>query len=308
VRRPWLAFLLSLIIPGLGQLYAGEPWRAAVALFWTTVLLPPAALALVAHLSTSAPMFLLAIGITLAVYVLIPIDAALMARWNRERPRRWCNRPVVYVAYVVLFLVASFSARASVPRTMWYQMFRVPSASMAPLLLPGDHIVGDMRALTTERLRRGDVLLVLAPGSALRAKRLIGIEGDSIELRDGALWVNGASRSRAAGSGVEGVEGARVEWLEAGEYVVSTAGDRLGSYGPVTVPPGHVFVMGDSRGGSDDCRSWGPLPMESVRGRMVRVHLSFEPPGTSAAGLGRVRWGRIGIAPARPVDSGVSSP
>ena len=174
---------------------------------------------------------------------------------------------------------------------------------MAPVLLAGDHIVGDMRTMSVEQLRGGDVLLVLAPSDSLRVKRLIGLPGDTVELRGGELLINGTSRSRPAGPESIDVPEPRVERLLAGEYVVSTADDRRGDHGPVTVPAGHVFVMGDNRGHSDDSRDWGPIPVEDVRGRMVRVHLSFAPAGTTTAtGLGRIRWDRVGIEPVTTVE------
>ena len=66
------------------------------------------------------------------------------------------------------------------------------------------------------------------------------------------------------------------------------------SYGPVTVPAGHLFMMGDNRDNSQDSRYWGFLPQEYVKGKALFIYFSFGEGGSGLSGLlGNVRWGRI---------------
>jgi signal peptidase I len=296
-----VAFLLSLFLPGLGQLYAGEALRALVAVMWAFVLMPPAMVSLIGWLSTSGSGLLLAVALCLLSHLLIPIDAAMMARWNRELPKARYNRLGVYAAYVALLVVITFSAWHAVPRTLWYRPFRVSSASMAPTIVPGDHIVGEMR---TRELRRGEVVLLVSPGGMLAAKRVIGLAGDQVELRGGELWVNGTLRSLGPAADDERERGPRRERLDVGEFTVWTARDPRADHEASSVPLRHVFVLGDNRAESRDSREWGAVSLDTVRGRVVRVHLSFAPAGErDAAGPFGLRWDRIGTEPFTPVDA-----
>jgi signal peptidase I len=101
--------------------------------------------------------------------------------------------------------------------------------------------------------QRGDVVVLrIDPDSDLLIKRIIGLPGDQVEIRSGQVRING-------------------ELLD--EPYIS--GPTYGEYGPVDVPPLHVFVLGDNRGFSNDSRAFGPLPLDSVIGR---AWFSYWPP------------------------------
>jgi signal peptidase I len=134
--------------------------------------------------------------------------------------------------------------------------FRVPSASMAPTLRPGDRVLVNKLAYRTGRPARGDLALVEVPRTGeLLLKRVVGLPGDAVEIRDGTLFVNGRARREPF------VDRRRVD----GVY-----------FGPVRVPRDDVFVLGDNRGDSVDSRQLGPLPQ---RGLVGRVEARIWPPG-----------------------------
>jgi signal peptidase I len=120
---------------------------------------------------------------------------------------------------------------------------RIPTDSMRPTLEPGDHVLLDKLSLP----RRGDLTVFTRSGHLL-VKRVVGLGGDEIGIEDGELVVNGYAVKEP--------------------YVNHRLLDGV-YFGPVTVPAGDVFVMGDNRTNSTDSRSFGPVPRSDVLGRVV---------------------------------------
>ncbi len=302
MRRPWLAFLLSAILPGLGQLYAGAPVRAGAALLWVAVLLPPAAIALLVPMSSSPAGVLSALVIVLGLYLIVAVDAWGLARVDRppsarNRPRAWA-----YVLFVVAATGTLWAARTWIPSTLWYRTFGIPTASMGPTIEPGDFVIVDMSPTSRNKLQRGLVVVFESPlGSVLHLDRLIGLPGDTVEIRKGVLRVNGVAWS---GTDDEGRESFAGETGDVRTWRVRTSGQETADFGPVGVPEESVFVLGDDRDAARDSREFGPVPVESVRGRVIRTWFSVEPAASGrlphpllAMLTGRVRWERIGREP-----------
>ncbi|HEX5742044.1 MAG TPA: signal peptidase I [Pilimelia sp.] len=127
------------------------------------------------------------------------------------------------------------------------EVMRVESASMAPTLAVGQRVLVDKLTVRVRRPQRGDCVVFRGPrDGAPTLKRVVGVSGDVVEIRDGVLHVD----SRAV----------------AERYVDLAAVDGV-FYGPVAVPPGAVLVMGDNRGESVDSRDYGPVPLSALRGR-----------------------------------------
>jgi signal peptidase I len=121
-------------------------------------------------------------------------------------------------------------------------IYSVPTASMAPTLLPGDRIVATR--YVTDDPARGDVVVFRQPGGEVAVKRVIALPGDLVESDAGG-------RVRVGGRALD------EPYASAGTTGLT----------PQIVPAGHVFVLGDNRGESVDSRSWGPLPSRMIRGR-----------------------------------------
>jgi|1186.fasta_scaffold146495_1 signal peptidase I len=139
---------------------------------------------------------------------------------------------------VLLFAVKWFVA----------EPFSIPASSMAPTLERGDHVVVNKLAYRTGTPARGDLAVVKAPktGEAL-LKRVVGLGGDEIEIRDGVLFVNGRAPREP--------------------YVDHKKVDSV-YFGPVRVPRDDLFVLGDNRGNSVDSRELGPVPVSDTIGRV----------------------------------------
>jgi signal peptidase I len=126
------------------------------------------------------------------------------------------------------------------------QATQVLGQSMEPTLHNTDRVVVEKVTYSLfHRPRRGDIVVIDLPSEAdLLIKRVVGLEGETIEVRGGEVYINGE--------------------LLVEEWMVRLGG---GSYGPLTVPPGHVFVLGDNRGASNDSRAFGPVSIDCLVGR-----------------------------------------
>ena len=184
---------------------------------------------------------------------------------------------------------------------MPFRTFRIPSGSMTPNLLPGDFILADMRESATSDPARGDVFVYEPPaGETLHAHRLIGRPGDVVELSDGDLRVNGEARSAPLYETETVASDESLERLDGRAYRVLPGDDRRGSYGPTKVPNDAVLMLGDNRAFAADSREWGFLSVGALRGRVLRVIVSFED-RRGGGWLPRFRKERMAYDPA-PTD------
>ena len=184
-----------------------------------------------------------------------------------RRRRRWAEDGAI----IVLAIAAAVLVRAFVAQAYW-----IPSASMEPQLMINDRVVVSRLAYDLHRVHRGDIVVFKSPpgveppphvpsnpvvrlfrdvGVALGfaqdqtvlIKRVIGLPGDRISARGGQVYIDG-------------------------ERLVEPylpKGTTTSSFGPVTVPPGYVWVMGDNRGDSLDSRVFGPIPEKNIVGRAI---------------------------------------
>ena len=167
-------------------------------------------------------------------------------------------------------------------RTFVVQAFKIPTGSMENNLLIGDHLVvnkfvfgpnGGLErgVLPMRNIRRGDVVVFKYPEDPERdfIKRVIGLPGETLEVKDKRVYINGKA-----------LDEPYVHYLEppAGPsaYNEVTSYDLRERYGPVTVPADKYFVMGDNRDNSQDSRYWGFLPREYVKGRALMIYWSYE--------------------------------
>jgi signal peptidase I len=179
---------------------------------------------------------------------------------------------------------------ALVIRTFVIQAFKIPSGSMEDTLLIGDHIIVSKFSygiqaprpavirvlglpvpfLETRLVRAwggiktGDVVVFRYPDDRTKdfIKRVVGLPGDAVEVRDRAVYINGARWDDPYGVQKGGVFGEVTE--------------KNLSFGPYTVPEGKVFVMGDNRDRSSDSRYWGPVPIEDIRGKAFVIYWSWD--------------------------------
>jgi signal peptidase I len=168
-------------------------------------------------------------------------------------------------------------------RTFVVQAFKIPTGSMENNLLIGDHLLVNKfvfgpsasgvehTLLPLGTIRRGDVIVFKYPEEPERdfIKRVIGLPGETVELRQKKVYVNGAPLDEPYVHFLEPPSGGSAE-------SEITSLDVRERYGPVTVPDNHYFVMGDNRDNSQDSRYWGFLPRDYVKGKALIIYWSYE--------------------------------
>lgn len=211
-------------------------------------------------------------------------------------------------------------------RALIVEPFRIPSGSMFPTLLEGDHLFvnkfayGAKIPFTSFRLpalrepQRGDIVVFkvgrmeAAPGicpidqcpekyrSENFVKRLVGLPGDTIEVRDGVLFVNGAAVLQDSARHIfEDSDGRLLEVIDEknGECSYWVADDPNSPTPPrdkFTVPDGRYFMMGDNRDHSNDSRFWGTIRLNEMKGPAAFMYWSWESPQSWAKLFNPVTW------------------
>jgi len=293
-RRAWLAAIGNLAVPGLGALYAGAP---AVALAW--FLLPLAGVAVLGIVALTFRVRPVNVLLFWAGWLFL-IVGTLRAGWVAARraskpfrPKRY-NRPWVYILHAILVLGVFGILLDGWIRPRLFEAFRNPSSSMEPGLQIGDYFYV---AKTPGRPPRLGSLVAFSsveePGLRV-LKRVVGLGGDTIAMIEASLVRNGR---RVA----EPYTAPPVEWVPdtVSRRQMRALRDRLApgdtsdwtphSWGPLVVPAGTMFVLGDNRDESYDSRYYGTVPVLNVIGEPRMIYLSLGPNG--------IRWRRLGLFP-----------
>ncbi|MDD4358125.1 MAG: signal peptidase I [Smithellaceae bacterium] len=182
---------------------------------------------------------------------------------------------------------------AVVIRTLVIQAYKIPSRSMVPTLLIGDHLLVNkfiygikipvIRTilLPVSNPERGDIIVFIYPNDRSKdyIKRVIGVAGDKIEIRNKDIFVNDKPYKDDFG-------------IYSDSIVYPAMMQPRDNYGPVVVPKNSLFVMGDNRDESADSRFWGFVDLKDVEGKALLIYWSWNSEEENL--LKKVRWERIG--------------
>ena len=219
-----------------------------------------------------------------------------MAPSSEPKPYRKSTAREYFESICVAVILALFV------RTFVVQAFKIPTGSMENNLLIGDHLLvnkfvfaptvsaGERTLLPIDPIRRGDIIVFKYPEDPERdfIKRVIGLPGETVELKNKKVHIDGTA-----------LDEPYVHYLFPPSDNPSDEGqtfdlDVRSNYGPVTVPEGHYFMMGDNRDNSQDSRYWGFMPVSYVKGKALFVYFSFGEATSGLSGLlGNIRWTRI---------------
>jgi len=275
-RKPWLAGLLQLFIPGMGNLYCGNPGRGllffglgigTMQLAWAGILILP-----------SVWNVVVAAGIWLAMQIVIVVSAIQCARsaghgYRRKRYNRW----YVYAAILLVVIVIDEAySREIIPGIG--HVYRIPTQSMEPTILSGDSIAVNKVAYWFHSPQRGDLVVFLQSEQPKipMVKRIIALPSEVIEFRNNSVFINGTQLEEPF---------AHATSEHAPDDLYSDARS------PTRVPDGAYFVLGDSRDNSLDSRHFGSVPANQIFGKVRMVFYSIDPESSS------IRWNRIGWIP-----------
>ncbi|MFO7558812.1 MAG: signal peptidase I [Desulfobacterales bacterium] len=179
---------------------------------------------------------------------------------------------------------------ALIIRTFVVQAFKIPSGSMKNTLLIGDHILvnkfiygvkepfSGFTLIPVKNPERGDIAVFKYPQDPSKdfIKRVVGVAGDRIEIRNKQVYVNGKPQKHS--------------------FAVFTDNRSLPGrdyMGPITVPEGSLFVMGDNRDNSHDSRFWGFVKLKALKGKAFIIYWSWNGDNQGSI-LDYVRWNRMG--------------
>lgn len=206
--------------------------------------------------------------------------------------RRLWRKQIRPIAVIVLVMLTFRSAIAD-----WND---VPSGSMQPSILIGDRIFvnklayglrfpfTDFSLIRWNTPQRGEVVVFTSPKDGVRlVKRVVGLPGDTVSMRGNQLSINGqllqygdldAETINTLPANERLVHGYMVEGLGGTKHAVMTtpATSAMRNFGPITVPPGEYFMLGDNRDNSADSRYIGTVPLKNIQGRSSAVALSLD--------------------------------
>ena len=285
-RKPLIAIVLSLIMPGLGHVYCGRIVKGIILAFLSCILIPIAFGLLSADRSSVRIAVIMAsLLASVAVWLVAIIDSWYTARRTIDSyVLKDYNRWYVYVILILMStgssVQISFHLRASL-----LEAFRVPVASNYPTIIPNDRFLANKLAYKNSDPKRGDLVVFINPENRRQnyIKRVVAVAGDTVEIKDGQLHINSQKlpAEKLPQSTLDNIRiKVRGELLEGDVFHETNGGAKYkiflaetpqgqapGDFAEMTVPNHHCFVLGDNRNFSHDSRHFGPVPLATVKGR-----------------------------------------
>jgi signal peptidase I len=190
--------------------------------------------------------------------------------------------PIVIAILIALFI-----------RTFIVQAFKIPSSSMEPTLQVGDHLLVnkfiygvkvpfvDSKYFQYRNPQRGDIVVFIYPKDRSKdfIKRVIGTEGEKVEIIRNNIYINDKL--------IDDPWGHYDERNQSAKYL-----QPMEKFGPIIVPKGSLFVLGDNRDNSQDSRYWGYVNVNEVKGKAFIIYFSWDRYAQNL--IGKIRWMRFG--------------
>jgi signal peptidase I len=190
--------------------------------------------------------------------------------------------PIVIAIVIALFI-----------RTFIVQAFKIPSSSMEPTLQVGDHLLVnkfiygikvpfvDSKYFQFRNPQRGDIIVFIYPKDRSKdfIKRVIGTEGEKVEIIHNHIYINDKL--------IDDPWGHYDERSQSAKYF-----QPMEKFGPILVPKGSLFVLGDNRDNSQDSRYWGYVNLNEVKGKAFIIYFSWDRYAQNL--FGKIRWMRFG--------------
>ena len=206
-----------------------------------------------------------------------------MAENNKTKEKRKSKVKEYVESIIIAILIALFI------RTFIICAYKIPSRSMVPTLLVGDHLLVNkfMYGIKIPLLRktiipvsnpqRGDIVVFIFPDDRSKdfIKRVIGVSGDKIEIKNKKIFINDKEYKDSYG-------------IYSDNIIYPSSMQTRDNFGPVTVPEKSLFVMGDNRDESLDSRFWGFVPLKDVEGKAFIIYWSWNREDHN------LRWQRLG--------------
>jgi signal peptidase I len=245
-RNPFIAALLTFVTLGLGQIYNGQLKRGIFFfLLYAVFLLSFAWSGLLLHFHGLVTVC----AICVVFMVFVSADAFLTAVRLKEITLQPYHRGFVYILIAALGVVPLFQPKLA-KKLFGLGAYKIPSGSMEPALLAGDHFFVDLKYYRRFVLERGDIVAFPYPPNpeVTYLQRVVAFSGDTVEIKQGSFYLN--------------------HLLTAEPYLSDKLENRpLKDFGPVTIPEQQIFVLGDNREDGSDSRQWGCVDASTILGK-----------------------------------------
>jgi len=240
-KDPWLALFLSQLIPGLGQIYIRK-W------LWGIVFIIAAGILLIVGLKYP----LLYNGLWAGLSAFVCYHAYRSAQVHRQRS----NRAISIIAVIILCLNLLSNYGSDAFKTYIFEAFVIPTDAMKPTLVSGDRLL--VRKINKFVPNRGDVVVFksLDDPTVFYVKRVAALSGETIEIRDKIIYINGNKAQCLAFE--------QIEYHSIGNYGIESK--------PYKVPQDHFFLLGDNSSNSEDSRFFGAIPQSNLIGRAYKLY------------------------------------
>ena len=276
-RKPWLAGLLTFISVGLGHFYTGEPKRGVVLFLVGLVLLIVATACLLVPSFSLSIFFVFWVGSFYTAYCIVDVVKIVKQQGNEYELKSF-NKWYYYLLFWFCTTGVFHPLTDLFVRSSLVEPYKIPSASMLPTLLVGDHLLTDKFIYKRAEPERGEIIIFSNPRNPKQnyIKRIIAVGGDTVQIVNKRVYLNNR--------------------LLREDYVIYQHPNILpgsvsprDNFGPIRIPQGTVFVLGDNRDNADDSRYWGFVMAGEIKARAMSIYWSWD-----SRNLG-TRWDRMGI-------------
>ena len=271
-RKGFIAFLLSLVLPGLGQIYNGQPKKAII--FFGLLLFIP----LLFGLSRGTTFFyglltFAAVMLTLRIYILV--DAVRNARRQKKYILKayntWYYHLIIAAGMLGVLIIYDLNS------VLGTQSFQIPTSSGNPTIQVGDWLVADMRAYNNKKPDYGDLVLFSGSDGELYFFRIVGKPNDIVDLTNNIAGINGKPGKSRFIREAFSLEGSFMEFEEklpnGHKHRIYNLQDPPDSANAniknITVPPDSYYLLGDNRSWSADSRYVGFIHKDSIKGQIA---------------------------------------
>ena len=263
-----MVFLLGQ--PGLGQLYNGEVIKS---IFF---FLAPTIIAFVLYLSPTLKInggIYIIFGILTSFRVYAAFEAAKKSDGKKDYMLKKVNNPLIYIMILLGWGFLSGLISNEIRQMSRYQSFKIPTPNMENTLLIGDFIISDIQYFKYNDISKGDIALFHPPveSSTLWIQRVVGTEGDTVEIRFGILYLNGKLAN------FTDTKTRTNERILDSTYQDPQIYNSIGNndhFGPYVVPKDKVFLLGDNRDNSFDSRFFGFVSKKNILGKPLYIWYS----------------------------------
>lgn len=263
-RIPIISFLLSMYLPGLGHVYNGRLLHGILFFVGSWFLL---FLLLLTGLIFSFSGLIALLATAIVCPILIATFAAIQAARLNAVPLKWYNRWYFYICAILIVSLAFEVAAPFVVRPLTSvaggRSFKMTSYPMTPALEKGDHFVAKLEKYGDRLPRRGDIIVFPYPQDRSKdfVMRVIGLPGERIEIKDKVVFINGKRLEDPWG-------------VYKSNVIFPSDVNPRDNFGPVDVPTGAVFVLGDNRDYSHDSRYWGYVKTKDIEAKAIFIYWS----------------------------------